>query len=93
MGNEHRNRELLYELYVEKGLSQNDIAEELNCSSATVNKWLSKYNIESTEPDRPWQDEDVMAELYVERDEIKWDNRSDNLELMTTTEHRKHHAG
>lgn len=36
---------------------------------------------------------DVIRDMHVHhKNEIKWDNRSDNIELMSPSEHAKHHC-
>jgi len=42
----HRNKELLHRLKIEKRLSVNEIADLLGSSRPTIEKWLSKYDIE-----------------------------------------------
>lgn len=66
--NPWRDQETLRKLYIEEDLSQGDIADRWDCSTATVNKWIKEYNITKEEPDRPWRDEDTMRDLYVEKD-------------------------
>lgn len=58
-----RDEQRLRSLYVEQGLSQREIAEELGCSRRTVGNWLDRFDIER---DRPWQDAERLAELRDE---------------------------
>lgn len=75
------DRDRLVELYWDKELSQAEIAEELDCSIKTVERWFRKFDIEtrdpavvgrrrggdngSMNPDRPWADEEKLHQMYV----------------------------
>lgn len=69
-----QNKEILEELYVEGGLTQAEVADELGCSSSTVNTWLKKHRLSGdlpdTDPDKygeePWKDRELMERLYIE---------------------------
>lgn len=56
--------------YVDRGLSQNDIAQQLGCAQRTVGNYLDKHGIETDGPGE-WQineicaDEEEMRTLYV----------------------------
>jgi len=43
----YRDKETLEELYVEKGMSFTEVAEELGCAVATVQRWMDKHGIQS----------------------------------------------
>ena len=47
MNKPYQNKELLQELYVEESMSTTEIADELECSQATISNYLNKYNIET----------------------------------------------
>lgn len=42
-----RDKETLEELYVEKGLSFNEVADELGCAAYTIQRWMDKNDIDS----------------------------------------------
>jgi hypothetical protein len=44
--NPWKDKDRMYDLYVDKNMSMNDIAEELECSFHTVNCWLHKHDID-----------------------------------------------
>jgi transposase-like protein len=48
-----RDKERLYELYVEQELSTTDVGEELGCSQKTISKWLDRHDIEIRDVGRP----------------------------------------
>jgi len=50
----YQDRDTLYKLYIEQGMNSREVAEELDCSSPTVLKWLGKFDIpiESATRDR-----------------------------------------
>jgi transposase-like protein len=61
---------VLKTLFVEKGMNTYEIADELDTTPQTVQKWLDKHGLRersTINKDRPWQDEARMRELYVER--------------------------
>lgn len=43
----HRNKSDLEELYVEKKLTQEEVAEECGVSASTVSKWINRFGIET----------------------------------------------
>lgn len=55
-----QDEQLLEELYVQRELSQREIASALGCSRKPVGNWINRFGIER---DRPWQDPDRLAEL------------------------------
>lgn len=48
--------DLLHELYIEKGMSIREIAQELNMHYHTVNKWLKLIGIEMRLPHQKLQE-------------------------------------
>lgn len=120
----YKDADTLRELYVEKRLSQSEVADELNCSTATVCRWLEKSGIESRSFNdgrlislrtrRDGYEEfgagvgnvlhhrllavaefgfDAVANKHVHhKSGIPWDNRPDNIELMTNSQHLKKHG-
>ena len=53
----------------DEGLSEEKIAERLDCSQTTIHNWLVKYNLDTSriKPDHPWHDEEVLRLLYVKQ--------------------------
>lgn len=49
----YRDEELMRELYVVRGLSTYDVADELDTSRATVIRWLDKHGIDRRSAGRP----------------------------------------
>jgi len=45
----YRDEEVMRELYIEEELASKEVADELDCSPATVTRWLNKLDI----PTRP----------------------------------------
>ncbi len=82
MGNPWRDRDKLYEIYKERGLTQKEVADEWGCSCTTVRKWIEKHGIQKhdhdelvsealtnhNEGDHLWHDEKTLSEMYVERE-------------------------
>lgn len=70
-----RDADWLYEHYVEKGMSQYEIAEKLGVSGATVGNWMDRHDIEprpefernSNGDIRPLRDEEWLREQYLNR--------------------------
>jgi transposase len=60
-----RDREKMKDLYVEKDLSQYEIADRFGCTQANVSKWVKRHDLEK---EHPWHDEEKMRQLYVEED-------------------------
>jgi transposase len=46
----YRDREWIYEKYVEKGMSGPEIAELADCNHSTIYKWLDRFDIERCSP-------------------------------------------
>jgi len=126
-----KQESMLRELYIEKGMSTVEIADELGCDDCTVNKWLHKHGVEVRKSNRdktPWHgydefgyetvntyDPDHMVQVGIHRliavaeglitpqefinsdkhihhlNGVPWDNRPDNLEALTNTEHQQLH--
>jgi hypothetical protein len=126
----YNNETVLYELYVNKEMSQKEVGELLGCSARTVGRKLEKYNIKS----RGFGGSGVAKASYVKcprgyrkascskyddmvyihqlvvisdgespydlfsgenethhKNSIKWDNRPQNLELLSRLDHQKKH--
>lgn len=71
MSSPYKNSETLRELYIDKGLSLREVADELGCSKRTVQRWMDNHGI-PTDPSThdqtgPWRDRETMVELYKER--------------------------
>lgn len=45
----YRNADLMEELYVEQQMSMSEIASELDCSTATVSRWIDRHGIGARE--------------------------------------------
>jgi len=43
---EYRDKKTLRRLYVDKGMSLNEVADEIGCAKQTVSKYMKKYGIE-----------------------------------------------
>lgn len=43
----YKDKDTLRHLYVERGLSMKEVAEELNCSHTTISRWVNKFDIET----------------------------------------------
>lgn len=59
-GTPWRDEQLLRELYIERELSQREIATELGCSRKTVGNWLDRFGINR---ERPWRNPERLSEL------------------------------
>lgn len=71
-----RDEETLRELHFEEGMTQQEIADELGCTSATVSRWFQQHNIETqttrsydryVDANTPWRDEETLRELHWDR--------------------------
>lgn len=67
-----RHEDILYKEYVEKGNGRGSLSEAWGCNPKTVRRWVENFGFEkhdSTDHDeKPWQEEDTLNELYVEKD-------------------------
>lgn len=65
-----RDEDTLRKLYCEEEMTATDVGKELGCEQKTVLVWLEKNDIERRSfgdyLDSPWDDEDVLKEMYVE---------------------------
>jgi|APHM01.1.fsa_nt_gi hypothetical protein len=61
-----RDKSLLRDRYVEQDMTIKQIADEFDCSTATVHDWLDNFGINDIDSDRarPWQDAGRLRELY-----------------------------
>lgn len=88
MSKDWRDEELLKEMYIEKGMTQREIADELGCVHTTVGDWLSEYNISKEDthsPDHaPWQNEDLLREMYFDQEMNQYEI-ADELECKQVT--------
>lgn len=130
-GEAYRDKETLEELYVERGLSCAEIAEELNTIKQNVLRWLHKHDLpvrndhakiphyftrkNGYEVVRDGTEDKTVevrihrlvaiAEGWLEPTEatgrenhvhhkngVPWDNRPENLEVLTESEHMSLHA-
>lgn len=126
----YEDEETLREMYVEKKMSQREMAGELDCSARTVGRKLDKYGIEARDSGgagngrasyihdprgyvRAWcRDENTGVyihqlsaiaggadpyEVFAEetevhhKNEIKWDNRPENVGLKGRMDHQAEH--
>lgn len=122
------DRDRLEELYIEKGLTAQEVSDELGCSQTTVLRYLRKYDIEVeggfTKASAPRMHHDhqgyevfrvradgasrtvfnhrllavaehgfdaVVGNVVHHENGVPWDNRPENLEVMSRSEHAKHH--
>lgn len=62
-----QDKKKLVELYIEKSLSYDEIAERFDCSKGTVYNWINKHNIEkrTERRNKPWRDEDTLRKEFV----------------------------
>lgn len=126
-----RQKDLLKTLYIEKGLSPNDISGILDCSATTVRNWLDNHDIETRSMSQAqsnsygtlnhasyrtkktgrevwkvsqhtvlvyrllavseWGFDEVSQYDIHHKNGIPWDNRPDNLELVTNENHQRKH--
>lgn len=126
-----RDEELMREMYLDKVMTTNEIADELDCSNATISTWLKNHDIETRtkmqsnilRDPKPYEVTlttskqgyvnwykgqqivavhrllavaefgfDAVADMDVHhKSECKWDNRPDNLELLSHGEHNTMH--
>jgi len=134
---EYKDRDTLYGLYYGEGMTQTEMAEELDCSQITISRWMDRLDIQTDERRIEAAKEAMRIERatfetnefngyeYVKtrnnggmdrytvhrlvaiskfgieetkdmvvhhKNNISWDNRPSNLELMTDSEHKSRHA-
>jgi transposase-like protein len=69
-----RDEDTLRRMYVEEGMSMADIGDELGCSDQTISDWLQRLGINARDTggqypdDCPWRDENVLRDMYVEKE-------------------------
>lgn len=63
MGKEHRDEDVLRELYIEQDLTQAEVAEKLDVHTATIQNWRSRYGIEK-EGTNPPIEKEKLQDLY-----------------------------
>lgn len=66
MAEPYHDRETLAELYVERGLTQGEIAARFGVGQTTISKWLRKTGIVTDDP-TPWQDEETLRWMYHDK--------------------------
>ena len=72
----YRDPELLRRLYWDEEKTCSEVAEELDCSTVSVERWLRRNGIETRDgsrgggspKDAPWRDEETLRELYVDQE-------------------------
>lgn len=66
-----KNKDVLEELYIERGLSLSQIASRLGCTKPNVHYYCKKYNIPTRDAHKPFTEEladkQKMREYYVEK--------------------------
>lgn len=128
-----RDEKTLRRLYVEEGLTQQQIADELDSGRRTIGRWIRHYEIPPQDPRgakdashlpvtyRSYKKDggrvyecwthksqwvrvhrllavaeygfDAVSGMDVHhKNNIPWDNRPSNIELLTRSEHSRHHA-
>lgn len=50
-------------MYCRDGMTQQEIADELECGVSTVSRWIRKHGLAS----KPWQDKETLQELFIKR--------------------------
>jgi len=61
-----RDKELLKNLYVKKGLELKVIASKLGCSDTTAKRWIDEYNLTRKYEDKNWlRDKYLIEELKI----------------------------
>jgi DNA-directed RNA polymerase specialized sigma24 family protein len=59
-----RDKDVLEQRYISADDSIREIADDLNCSTATIHKWLHRHDLLEPDEPRPWQDSGRLRELY-----------------------------
>lgn len=66
--NPHRSERILTHLYDDHFLNKEEVAEQLDCSLATVSKWFNEFDIETRPTGTRYEmPEDELYHLYVEK--------------------------
>lgn len=60
---DYQNEEDLRKLYLDKGLSQTDIANKFNVDQTTISNWINKHDIK-----KPLKNPELLREMYWEDD-------------------------
>ena len=68
-------RETLVKLYHDRGMSQRDIANELNCGKTTVARWMKKHNISTRTANK---NKPVYHKLEAAHGYEKWKHEGKN---------------
>lgn len=76
------DKDRLRELYVEKDLTYDEVADRLGCSVSTIKKWASEYNLGDEK--KPWKDRNRMYRLYVKED-MTQEEVADTLDCSYST--------
>lgn len=83
-----RDESVLRELYWEENLSATEVSNELNCEQKTVLTWMGRLDIPRRETsdyfDSPWDDEELLERLYIEKEE-NIDEISDRFDCCPST--------
>lgn len=95
-GRPYRDEETLRSLYWDQGLSQNQMAEELDCSRNTIRNWMKKLGVETRDDpweNRPYRDEDTLRSLYLDEG-MTVEGIADRFDCSTSTIHNwmDHHG-
>jgi len=62
----YKDESLLNELYVEKGMTQEEIGEKYGVTGVSIGYWIDKYDL--IDHNYPWRDEEWLYEQYHEKD-------------------------
>ena len=71
----YRNEEWLREMYHGEALTQAEIADQAGCHRRTIATWFRRHDIKGRSANQrkkvsnsgPWDDEEVLRELYIEK--------------------------
>jgi transposase-like protein len=87
-----RDKDTLYELYVERGLTTAEIGEKLGCTDVTISDWLDRHDIDARDPDPPTMTGEDHPRS-VTRDELIEDYRNvaEDLGKTPSQEEYNHH--
>lgn len=69
-GSPWQDEEILRELYVEKGMLADEVADELGCDDVTIYENLERCGIETHKErrEKPWREKENLVREYVEND-------------------------